>query len=173
MNISERKRSNSIWKKDFYSKINKKYKYVLILLVWPQIHGKLGLKIGLDFSGASKTLFLTLFAHIFILGCSKTTYSYSARRDLSIGVWFDHIRKKNFFDYFWPKGGPLQRKLAEFFFLQIWSNHAPIDRSHRAEKEYMVFEALLMKLCVIYIKNSVFEVPEKFIPIFTPIFQWN
>ncbi len=158
MNILERKRSNSIWKKDFYSKINKKYKYVLILLVWPQIHGKLGLKIGLDFSGASKTLFLTLFAHIFIESCSKTTYSYSARRDLSIGAWFDHIRKQNIFDYFWPKGGPLPRKLTKFFFLQIWSNHAPTDRSRLAELEYVVFEAHWKKICVIYVKNSVFEV---------------
>jgi len=132
-----------------------------------------GKKIGMDFSGTSKTLFWTQITQKWIKSTAKTTYSYSARRDLSIGAWFDHIWRKNFFDFFWPKGGPLPRKLAKFFFLQIWSNHAPIDRSHRAEKEYVVFEALLMKLCVIYIKNSVFEVPEKFIPIFMPIYPLN
>ena len=31
--------------------------------------------------------------------------------------------------FFWPKGGPLPRKMAKFFFFQIWSNHAPINRS--------------------------------------------
>jgi len=117
LNIPERKRDNSIWKKDFYSKINKKYKYVLILLVWPQIHGKLSLKIGLDFSGASKTLFLTLFAHIFIESCSKTTYSYSARRDLSIGAWFDHIRKKIFLTIF-DQRDPYQENWLNFFFFK-------------------------------------------------------
>ena len=51
------KKGNSIWKKDSDSAINKEYKYVFTLLAWQQIHGKLGLKIGLDFSGTSNHCF--------------------------------------------------------------------------------------------------------------------
>jgi hypothetical protein len=47
------------------------------------------------------------------------------------GLMRDLVKK--FFLLFLTKGVPLPRKFTNFFFLQIWSNHEPIDRSRRAE----------------------------------------
>ncbi len=54
--------------------------------IWPQFHGKM----GINFSGSLKTLFLTLITQIVVKSAS---YSYSSRWDLSIGAWC--LRKKN------------------------------------------------------------------------------
>ena len=128
------------------------------------------LKMGLDYSRASKTLFLTQITQILIKWTSKPFYCYSARRDLSIDAWFDFIGKKKIFDFFWPKGGPLPRKMTKIFFLQIWSNHAPFERSHRADREYVVFEVRLINIWMMYVKNSYFRAPLKLNPIFKAIF---
>ena len=107
-----------------------------------------------------KSLFLTLITQIWIKSTSKATYSYSAGRNLSIGAWYDLFWTKIFFDFFGPKGGPLPQKLTKIIFLQIWSNHAPIDRSRRAEWKYMVFEVLFIHFWVICVQNSVFRFPK-------------
>ena len=71
--------------------------------IWPKFHGKMGMKIGVNNTGTKLSFFWTQINQIWIKNASKTTYSYSARRDLSIGAWFDHIWIKKIFDYFWPK----------------------------------------------------------------------
>ena len=73
---------------------------------------------GLDFSRASKTLFLTKITQILIKWTSKTAYSYSARRDLSIGAWFDFIRKKIFLAFFDQRGVPNQEKWPKLSFFK-------------------------------------------------------
>ncbi len=59
MNISGTKRDNSNYKKDYNTLLDQEYKYVLQWGIRPQFHGEMGVKMGINFSGTSKTLFLT------------------------------------------------------------------------------------------------------------------
>jgi hypothetical protein len=52
----------------------------------PQFQEKKGGKTGFDFLGTLKTLFLTLINQINIKSTTKTTYSYTSRRDLLISA---------------------------------------------------------------------------------------
>ncbi len=73
----------------------------------------------MDFSGTSKTLFWTQITQKWIKSTAKNTYSYSARRDLSIGSWFDHIWRKKILVNFRGKGPPFGQKKSKKFLIKI------------------------------------------------------
>ena len=101
---------------------------------------------------------------IFIKSASKTTYSYSARRVLSIGAWFDHIRKKKFWSIFLVRVPPLVKKSQKNFFFKYGQiTHQSIDLVELSKT--MWFWGALIHTWVICVQNSVFEVPVKFNPI--------
>jgi hypothetical protein len=54
----------------------------------------MSLKMGLDFSGTLKTLFL--ISQKYIKMVSKATYFYTTRRDLSIGAFLAIFEEKTF-----------------------------------------------------------------------------
>jgi hypothetical protein len=57
--------------------------------IWPQLQGKMGLKFGPIYLSKAPIQ----ITHIFNESPSKTTYSHSARRDLSIGArYFKKIK---------------------------------------------------------------------------------
>ncbi len=70
------------------------------------------------------------------------------------------FEEKKFWSFFFGKGPPFGQKKSKIFFFPIKSNHAPIDRSRRAEKQYVVFEVHLINFWVILVRNSVFEALE-------------
>jgi hypothetical protein len=69
----------------------------------------------------------------------KTTYSYSAWPDLSIGALFDIIRKKYFLANFHGKG--VQKKSNNFFFEYGQITHQSIDLA-KLSKNMLFFEVL-------------------------------
>jgi hypothetical protein len=69
---------------------------------------------------------------------------YRLVRDLTIN------EEKKFWSIFMVRG-----KRNRKIFFRTMSNHVPIDRSRQAESGNVVFEALLMNIWVIYVKNSV------------------
>ncbi len=114
-------------KKVLNSAYNLKYKSVLKSGIWPKFHRKMGMKIGVNNTGTKLSFFWTQINQI------QTTYSYSARRDLSIGAWFDHIWRKIILVNFCGKGPPFGLKNSKKIFVQKRSYHAPIERFRPAE----------------------------------------
>ncbi len=75
-----------------------------------------------------KSLFLTLITQIWIKSTSKTTYSYSAWRNLSIGKWYDLFWRKFFIDFFGPKGKRNHENWPKLFFIKYGQiTHQSID----------------------------------------------
>ena len=91
------------------------------------------MKIRLDFTGTSITLFWTQITQKWIKSTAKNIYSYSARRDLSIGAWFDYIWRKIILVNFCGKGPPFGPKKSKKISDQKRSYHAPIERFRPAE----------------------------------------
>ncbi len=60
----------------------------------------------------------------------------SSTRSIDWWVIWPYLKKK-LFGFFWPKGWPLPRKLAKFFFRQFYSNHASICGFWGAFDKYM------------------------------------
>jgi hypothetical protein len=83
--------------------------------IWPKFHGKMGMKIGVNSTGTKLSFFWRQINQIWIKNASKTTYSYSARRDLSIGAWFDHSWRKIILVNFCGKGPPFGLKIQKKF----------------------------------------------------------
>ena len=96
--------------------------------IWPKFHGKMGMKIGVNNTGTKLSFFWTQINQIWIKNASKTTYSYSARRDLSIGAWFDHIWRKIILVNFCGKGPPFgPKKSKKFLFKKGHITHQSKD----------------------------------------------